>query len=95
MIKGSAIKKGRVKIIIEYFIEIEKPRINEYKKSLRSEYLRPISCPKEISNTESPNKIPFGETSSINNKPEGKIIKIEKSRKLDDKACLRINLDPI
>ena len=75
-------------------MEIEKPKINEYKISLGRVYLSPISCPKDISKTDNPNRIPLGETSSINKNPEGKIITIERSKKLEDKACLRINLDP-
>ena len=93
--KGRAIKKGKVKITIEYFMEIEKPKINEYKISLGKVYLYPISWPKDMSKTDSPNKMPFGETSSIKRNPEGKIITMERSKKLEDKACLRTNLDPI
>ena len=95
LIKGSANKKGKIKTNIEYFIEIENPKTKEYKQSLRIEYFLPISCPNEMSSTESPKRTPFGETSSMNKKPEGKRSNIETKRKLEEKDCLRINLEPI
>ena len=62
LIQNRASKKGIAKTKAVYFIDMENPKAKEYKKSLVIEYFLPISCPKAISKTASPNRILLGET---------------------------------
>ena len=95
LLNNIANRSGITKISMVYFTAMANPKNNEYKMSLVLEYSLPIASPKEIINTDSPNRMLLGETWSTNKKPAGKSNKVTSKTKLDEKGCLDISLEPI